>query len=313
LPCKHAPQARSNFITRATERGIVGKKLATIFKLPNVTVGLGLAPSAKGIKADVEQIGFSTMRKAEPCHGLTRRQRQGEFFQDTVKNVALGNTAGVAFIDGCPQRGKRSLVSLFLTLQRPQRRANNFTGVLVAPTLNLLQHDGVALTYQWSLVSAPSGSTATILNPTAQIASFVPDLPGTFVVQLIVNDGYLNSLPATAQIAVVSQQPSLIQQIQERQGVIRTLPNDGFKGAWARELISIELNDVLLSLEHKRYSLALLVIKIILAQTDGCATTGAPDRTDLITNCSVQSEFYPALLNIEAEVEALVQPPVPTP
>jgi hypothetical protein len=104
-----------------------------------------LAPIAKGIEADVEQIGFGTMRKAEPCHGLARRQRQGELFQDTVKNVALGNAAGVAFIDGCPQRGKLSLVSLFLTLQGPQRRANNFTGVLVAPTLNLLQHKVVKL------------------------------------------------------------------------------------------------------------------------------------------------------------------------
>jgi len=173
--------------------------------------------------------------------------------------------------------------------------------------------DGVALTYQWSVVSAPSGSKAAILNPTAQIASFVPDLPGTFVVQLIVNDGFLNSLPATTQIAVVSQQPSLIQQIQERQGVIRTLPNDGFKGAWARELISLELNEVLLSVEHKDYRVALLFIRIILAQTDGCATTGAPERTDLITNCADQSEFYPALLNIEAEVKALVQPLAATP
>jgi hypothetical protein len=89
--------------------------------------------------------------------------------------------------------------------------------------------DGVALTYKWSLVSAPSGSKAAILNPTTQMASFVPDLPGTFVVQLIVNDGFLNSLPATAEIVAVSQQTSLIAQIQERQGVIATLPDDAFK------------------------------------------------------------------------------------
>jgi hypothetical protein len=166
--------------------------------------------------------------------------------------------------------------------------------------------DGEPLTYKWSLVSTPSGSPATISNPTSQIATFVPDLPGTFVVQLIVNDGFLNSLPATAQIAVVSQQPSLVQQIQERQGVIRTLPDDGFKGAWARGLLSVELNAVLLSVDNKDYRVALLFIDIILAQTDGCATTGAPVVTDLITNCADQSEFYPALLNIRAEVKALV-------
>src|ERR1700719_2357842 len=93
-------------------------------------------PGAKGIKADVEQIGFGTMRKTEPGHGLTRRRGKVELLTDTLKSIALGNAAGVAFIDGGPQRGKLSLVSLFLTLQGPKRCANDFTGVLVAPTLN---------------------------------------------------------------------------------------------------------------------------------------------------------------------------------
>ena len=61
LTLLHSPQPRANFITRAAERGIVGKKLATVFKLADIAVGLGCAPGAKGIKADVEQIGFGTM------------------------------------------------------------------------------------------------------------------------------------------------------------------------------------------------------------------------------------------------------------
>jgi hypothetical protein len=168
--------------------------------------------------------------------------------------------------------------------------------------------DGKALTYKWSMVSAPTGSKAVILNPTAEGASFVPDLPGTFVVQLIVNDGFLNSLPATAEIVAVSQQPSLVRQIQERQGVIATLPDDGFKFKGARALISLELNDVLLSVEKHDYRAALLFLQVILSQSNGCATIGAPDKNDLITNCPDQSEFYPALLNITAEVRALVPP-----
>jgi PKD domain len=168
--------------------------------------------------------------------------------------------------------------------------------------------DGESLTYKWSLVSAPSGSKAVISNPTAQSASLVPDLPGTFVVQLIVNDGFLNSLPATAQIAVVSQQTTLIAQIRERQGVIDTLPNDGFKFTGARAIMAIELNGLLLSVEAHDYRAALVVLDVLLAQSDGCATIGRPDVNDLITNCPDQSEFYPALLNIKAEVKALVPP-----
>lgn len=33
-------------------------------------------------------------------------------------------------------------------------------------------------------------------HSTAEIASFVPDLPGTYVMQLIVNDGFADSAPA---------------------------------------------------------------------------------------------------------------------
>ena len=123
LPVKHnmlalllAPQPRANFITRPTERGTIGKELATIFKLTDIAVSRDFAPGAKGINADVEQIGFGTMRKAEPGHGLTRRRGKVELLTDTLKNIALGNAASVAFIDGGPQRGKFSLVSLFLTL-----------------------------------------------------------------------------------------------------------------------------------------------------------------------------------------------------
>jgi hypothetical protein len=50
------------------------------------------------------------------------------------------------------------------------------------------------------------------------------------------------------------------------------------------------------------------VLDVLLAQSDGCATIGRPDADDLITNCPDQSEFYPALLNIKAEVKALVPP-----
>ena len=38
-------------------------------------------------------------------------------------------------------------------------------------------------------------------HSTAEIASFVPDLPGTYVVQLIVNDGFVDSAPATVDAA----------------------------------------------------------------------------------------------------------------
>src|ERR1035438_4428440 len=51
--------------------------------------------------------------------------RRGKFkcSPNPRKWFALGNTAGVAFINGSAQRGKLRLVQCFLTSQGPQRRA----------------------------------------------------------------------------------------------------------------------------------------------------------------------------------------------
>jgi PKD domain len=168
--------------------------------------------------------------------------------------------------------------------------------------------DGEPLTYQWSVVSAPSGSKATISNPTAEIASFVPDLPGTYVVQLIVNDGILNSLPATTEIVAVSQQTSLTEQIRNLQGVIAHLPRSAFRNVVLKEALLIELNTVLLSVEAKDYRVALVVLQdVILPEVNECATTGAPGN-GWINNCPDQSMVYTPLLNIIAEVRALGGP-----
>ena len=51
------------------------------------------------------------------------------------------------------------------------------------------------LTYAWSFVSRPVGSAASLSNPAVVAPTFVADVPGTFIVQLVVNDGVQNSAP----------------------------------------------------------------------------------------------------------------------
>jgi len=71
--------------------------------------------------------------------------------------------------------------------------------------------EGDALTFSWSLTSAPAGSAATLSNPSAVNATFVADVAGDYVAQLIVNDGEFDSTPSTvmiaAQITVVNTPP----------------------------------------------------------------------------------------------------------
>ena len=63
---------------------------------------------------------------------------------------------------------------------------------------------GNPLTYSWAFLAIPSGSGATLSASNSVSPSFTADLPGTYIAQLIVNDGSLNSAPATVMITAVT-------------------------------------------------------------------------------------------------------------
>ena len=71
------------------------------------------------------------------------------------------------------------------------------------------------LTATWSFSSVPAGSAARLNNPTSFAPSFVADVDGDYVVQLIVNDGLLNSAPART--IVTARQPVTCQPTQPNQ------------------------------------------------------------------------------------------------
>jgi len=81
-------------------------------------------------------------------------------------------------------------------------------GALVAlDASQSLDPDGDALTYAWRLVTIPEGSEASLLSPDAQTSSFTADLPGEFVVELVVNDGELDSAPVRLTVSATATQP----------------------------------------------------------------------------------------------------------
>lgn len=55
--------------------------------------------------------------------------------------------------------------------------------------------DGDTLSFAWTVTSAPAGSSAVLASPATSAPTFTPDLPGTYVVSLVVSDGDVDSLP----------------------------------------------------------------------------------------------------------------------
>jgi RHS repeat-associated protein len=67
--------------------------------------------------------------------------------------------------------------------------------------------DGHVLSYRWTLLSAPSGSAASLSFSTSPYPYFMADVAGKYAVQLIVNDGFMDSTPATVLISSDNSRP----------------------------------------------------------------------------------------------------------
>src|SRR5829696_2930822 len=59
---------------------------------------------------------------------------------------------------------------------------------------------GAPLSYAWTFASRPTGSTAVLTAPNTVNPTFVPDLPGTYSVRLVVSSAKAKSKPDTVNV-----------------------------------------------------------------------------------------------------------------
>ena len=96
-------------------------------------------------------------------------------------------------------------VTITTTNSAPVANAGPDQTVAVGSVVNLngsasSDPEDAPLTYSWSLVTRPSGSSATLSGAASTTPSFTADVDGTYIAQLIVNDGFLNSPPDSVTI-----------------------------------------------------------------------------------------------------------------
>ncbi|MBM4309755.1 MAG: choice-of-anchor A family protein [Deltaproteobacteria bacterium] len=83
----------------------------------------------------------------------------------------------------------------------PDRKLNAADAVQLDASASF-DPDGDFLTWRWSILSAPDGSTAVLNDSTLINPVFTADKAGAYIVQLIVNDGEMDSIPDTCTITI---------------------------------------------------------------------------------------------------------------
>ncbi len=84
--------------------------------------------------------------------------------------------------------------------------------VLLGDTVNLDGNgssdvDLDILSFDWTLTTVPTGSAATLSDPSSASPSFFADLPGVYIAELSVNDGSDDSLPDSVSITTANSPP----------------------------------------------------------------------------------------------------------
>ncbi|HPQ05354.1 MAG TPA: Ig-like domain-containing protein, partial [Methanothermobacter sp.] len=205
-----------------------------------------------------------------------------------------------------------SLVKVCFRNLQPVADIVTASSVMVGETVTLdgsgsSDMNGDALSYQWSFLSVPVGSQATIASPQAMVTSFVPDLPGTYIVQLIVNDGNIDSQPVIAMIQVTSPIIEVIESIENTENIVISLDSAVFKTDNMQNALLNKLSSVMWEIKAGDYKGVLSKLQNdILKKTDGYMTIGAPDKNDWIQDRETQVILYYSILEIIENLKKLL-------
>ena len=141
---------------------------------------------------------------------------------------------------------------------RPVANAGKSQSVKAGDTVTLAGEgtdaNGDALSYRWILSSLPDGSLSEIADSTSNVTTFIPDRAGTYVAQLVVSDGSLDSEPCAIQIQAFTGQTRVITAIQELETEIAELDSGAFKNDDMQNLLLNKLNAVIANIEAGKYA-----------------------------------------------------------
>lgn len=123
-------------------------------------------------------------------------------------------------------------IQVFTYNQPPVADAGADQTVIVGTQVNLdgsgsYDPDVDPLTYSWSLYAQPDGSTAILSEADTMTPSLTTDIPGDYVIELVVNDGEEDSDPDSVTITAITTQDATQSVIEQVEGLVGGTLNKG--------------------------------------------------------------------------------------
>lgn len=164
--------------------------------------------------------------------------------------------------------------------------------------------DSDPITFSWTLIASPAGSTTALSEANTATPVFVPDLPGAYVVNLVVSDPFVDSAPDTVTIAVTTTADYAGQQTVDALNGVGSLPPSSVTTKGNQTALGNFLTQVIAALQVGDLVDAKRKLQDAIERTDGCTLRGSPDphgegqiKQDYIKTCTDQAPVYTLLKN----------------
>ena len=158
------------------------------------------------------------------------------------------------------------------------------------------------ITFFWTFLARPPGSAAALSNANKATPTFVPDLPGSYVMELIVTDPFVGSTPDTVTIAVVTTSDFAGQQTVGALNSVASLPPSSVTTKGNHTAFANLLTQVIAALQVGDVVDAKKKLQDAIERTDGCSLRSSPDapgggqiKQDYIKACTDQAPVYTLL------------------
>lgn len=152
------------------------------------------------------------------------------------------------------------------------------------------------LSYSWSITAAPAGSAATLSGANTAFPTFVPDVAGSYTVELVVNDGFVGSAPDVVIISAITAEDYAEFATMEALNTVNALPASSVTTKGNQNALGNHLTQAIDDLQNGKTDKAINKLNQALMRTDGCALRGSPDGNgpsrDWITSCDDQAVVY---------------------